>query len=229
MEDTNQTQPEQVLEEQVDSVEESTQVEAPQEDNATRNFKQLRELKERAERERDELIKQLQQMQQPAEEEDDIGIGADDFAEGKHLKKLNKDIKELKKQLNEYKTHSSEITTEAKIKSQYPDFDSVVTKDSIDRLRQDYPELATTINSSLDLYTKAVAAYTLIKKFGINDTSYMQDKLLATKNAAKPRPLASVSPQQGDSPLSRANAFANGLTEELKEQLRKEMYAHRKN
>jgi hypothetical protein len=51
----------------------------------------------------------------------------------------------------------------------------------------------------------------------------MADKLRAQKNAAKPKPLASVNPQQGDSPLSKANAFANGLTDDLKKQLRKEM------
>ena len=38
-----------------------------------------------------------------------------------------------------------------------------------------------------------------------------------------------MSPQQGDSPLSRANAFANGLTPELRVQLIKEMEEARKN
>ena len=59
--------------------------------------------------------------------------------------------------------------------------------------------------------------------------NYKTDRELAQKNASKPKPLASVSPQQGDSPLSRANAFANGLTNELKAQLRKEMEEARKN
>lgn len=36
-----------------------------------------------------------------------------------------------------------------------------------------------------------------------------------------------LSPQQGDSPLSKANAFANGLTEDLKKQLQKEMFEAR--
>ena len=49
------------------------------------------------------------------------------------------------------------------------------------------------------------------------------DKAKAVINAQKPRPLTSISPQQGDSPLSKANAFANGLTPELQAQLLKEM------
>jgi hypothetical protein len=57
----------------------------------------------------------------------------------------------------------------------------------------------------------------------------MADRAAAQKNASKPKPLASVSPQQGDSPLSRANAFANGLTPELQKQLRQEMEEARKN
>ena len=55
------------------------------------------------------------------------------------------------------------------------------------------------------------------------EDNYSKDRDKAQSNASKPKPLASVSPQQGDSPLSRANAFANGLTDELKSQLRKEM------
>ncbi len=56
----------------------------------------------------------------------------------------------------------------------------------------------------------------------------MKSETRIQKNASKPKPLASVNPQQGDSPLSRANAFANGLTEELKDQLRKEMSESRR-
>jgi hypothetical protein len=50
--------------------------------------------------------------------------------------------------------------------------------------------------------------------------------MIAHKNASKPKPLASVSPQQADSPLSKANAFANmPLSKEVKNQLHKEMIA----
>jgi hypothetical protein len=57
-----------------------------------------------------------------------------------------------------------------------------------------------------------------------------QDKERAERNLAKPRPLASVAASQGnDSPLQRANAFANGLTEELKAQLHKEMIESMRN
>ena len=49
------------------------------------------------------------------------------------------------------------------------------------------------------------------------------DKEKVKTNIYKPHPAASLSPQPGDNPLTRANAFADGLTDQLKEQLRKEM------
>ena len=69
----------------------------------------------------------------------------------------------------------------------------------------------------------------IMKKFGIyREDPHSEDRIRALRNTQKPKPITSVSPQQGDSPLSKANAFANGLTEDLKAQLRKEMAAARR-
>lgn len=205
------------------------------------SFKELREAKNKAQRERDQAVRLLEEMQarqetakqlqqQAPETDDELNIAPDEIAEGKHLSKLTKKIQNLEKQLQNYHHQSAEVTAETRLKSQYPDFDKVVSKENIEQLRSEYPELAHTLNSSTDLYTKAVSAYTLIKKFGIHqEDNFAQEREMAQKNAAKPRPLTSISPQQGDTPLSRANAFANGLTDELKAQLRKEMEEARKN
>ena len=82
-----------------------------------------------------------------------------------------------------------------------------------------------------DLYTKGASAYTIIKQMGIAPGSSLEaDKERAERNLAKPRPLASVASSQGnESPLQRANAFANGLTEELRQQLHKEMIESMRN
>lgn len=200
-----------------------------------RNFKMMREKAERAERERDEAVRKLREIetaksQAQVQQEDDFQIGPDELAEGKHLSKVVQKMKRIEGELNEYKRKSSVETTEARIKAEYPDFDKVVSRENIEVLKNNYPELAQTLNSSSDIYVTAKAAYTLMRKLGISpDTSaYDMDKETAVRNASKPRPLSSVSPQQGDSALSRANAFANGLTDELKEQLRKEMSSARR-
>jgi hypothetical protein len=116
------------------------------------------------------------------------------------------------------------------LKAQYPDIDKVVSRENIDALREIDPEFVEMLDASTNFRAKAISAYKQIKKAGIFiEDNFQQDRDLALKNAAKPKPLASVSPQQGDSPLSRANAFANGLTEDLKIQLRKEMEESRRN
>jgi hypothetical protein len=197
------------------------------------NFKTLRANKDKLEQERNEALEKLAKYEQQKadlkptlQESDDygLGLGEDDLAEGKHLKKINAHIKKLEEQVKGYQQQSSEIGVENKLKQQYPDFEKTVSKDNIELLRSLHPEIAQTINSSNDLYSKAVTAYTMIKKLGIvKEDNFQQDRNLAQKNAAKPKPLTSVSPQQGDSPLSHANAFANGLTDDLKKQLYREM------
>ena len=235
-----------ILDQDTEVVQEQEIVEQPQPEQAAapapqqeeqKHFRALRQSKEKAERERDEAIRVLREMeaarqQQPPQldEDDSIQIGSDDIAEGKHLNKVTKKIKKLEEQITKYQKQSFEVAAETRVKTQYPDYDTVVSPDNIEILKTTYPELARTISgSNEDLYSKAVSAYTLIKKLGIHqEDTYLADKATAQRNAAKPRPLNSVSPQQGESPLSHANAFANGLTEDLKKQLYKEMQESRK-
>ena len=213
-----ETQPEQPTEE-ASSQQSEQQI---QEKYQAKNFKILRDQAQRAERERDELARRLKEIESRnvslPEESDDFNLAPDDLAEGKHLSKVAQKIKKLEQQV--YVS-----STESRLKSQFPDFDKVVSKENIEALKEAEPELADAITASSDLYSKAVSAYKLIKKLGIHQESglFEQEKAVAQRNASKPKPLASVSPQQGDSPLSKANAFANGLTEELKAQLRREM------
>lgn len=200
-------------------------------DSKEQNFSALREKSERIERERDELARTLKQIQssitpkvQEEQPIEDLSLDPDDFVEGKHLKKLQKQILDLQKQTAAQNKVSQEVAIEARLKAQYADFNKVVTAQTLGSLHNTHPEIAATINSSTDLYNKAVSAYTIIKKLGIYvEDNFAKDRSRAQINASKPKPLASVSPQQGDTPLSKANAFANGLTEELKEQMRREM------
>lgn len=209
---------------------------APAAENlAAKNFKRLEEKAERTERERDEAIRLLreindkQQSQKRAQEKSDISdedftINPDELAEGKHLNKIQAKIKRLEEKVRISEGKSDQLVIESRLKAEYADFDKIVNNDTIKLLKEQYPEMADTISNSPNLYNKAVTAYTLIKKLNIvPNTSFDADRALAQRNSAKPRSLTSLSPQQGDSPLSKANAFANGLTEDLKIQLRKEM------
>ena len=209
-------------------------VAAPRESPAQESWKILREKADRAERRNAELeaaLLQASSNKQDPEEDLGFSIEEDALAEGKHLNKVSKKIQKLENQLKQYEQQAAATSVETRLKNQYPDFDSIVSVENLTNLRAAYPELANSINSTTDLYSKAVSAYTMIKKLGISphNDAFEADKATAHRNASKPKSLASISPQQGDSPLSRANAFANGnLTDDMKKQMWKEMNQYRK-
>lgn len=233
--------------EELPAVEEEYEEEVVEEVKETPNQKNIRSLREkadrteRAERERDEMMKRLYayeqgvkpQVEKPVETEEDylasLGIDSDSLAEGKHLKPLMKELRSLKNELNQYKKQTQQETMESRLKTRFPDFDKVVSQGNLEMLRNANPELAEAILSTPDQFKQATLAYQMVKQYGIyQEDNFVQEKVLAQRNAAKPKPLASVSPQQGESPMSKANAFANGLTSDLKAQLLKEMNQFKK-
>ena len=201
----------------------------------SKNMREMRLIKERAEKERDEAYRLLQQIKESVvpkkqpEPEDTFDIGENDLVEGKHLRKFVKEFKELKSQVENHQKASISATVETRLKQRFNDFDQVVTKENVEALVAQYPEIGNTLRSNPDLYSQAVTAHTMIKNLGIyKEDIYAADRAKANHNSNKPRPLASVSPRQGDTPLSNINSFSGGLTEELKQRLRKEMDEARK-
>lgn len=233
------------VDEHLEQVEQEQEEQTPDPRDPRESFKQIRSAKEKAERERDALMSKMLELQSQqlakanpkVEEPDELDLDVDPetLLEAKHMQKYIKQMKEMKKELRDYKSQSQEMVMERKLKSQYPDFDAVLNANSISALNDKHPSIAKALSNIPDDYEKAVAAYEMIKNLNINEDPMARkksainsapvnsDKAKAVVNSNKPRPLASVSPQQGDSPLSKANAFANGMTDDLKEQLRKEM------
>lgn len=204
-------------------------VQQQQETAPQRSFRELREQNERIARERDEMARRLKEAEMKAVESE-VTIGDDDIVEGKHLSKTIKRMKQLEEEVRTTKEQAAMYAVQATIRSRYPDFEKVVTTENLERLRSTYPEVAYSVDATPDLLNKAVAAYELIQKFGINESDpYMQEKQKAQANALKPKPTATLSPQQGGSPLERANAFEHGLTDDLRKQLLNEMKEAMKN
>ena len=219
----------------------STQTRQQQETEEQKNFKAVRDMWRAAERERDEALRKLKQYETTSkpttEDDDDILLGENELAEGKHLAKVNKKIKaqasrnkQLQDDLEQQRQQLSALIAEQTIKTRYPDFDAIVNEETVKQLRENYPDIAASINSNQDFISKASAAYTMIKNLNIAKTdTYSAERDRVQRNAAKPRPIASVAPQQGNSPLAQANAFAEGLTDEVKQQLWQETQQFRKN
>lgn len=216
------------------------EVEEPKETKAQVNWRLLREKASRTEqleKERDELLKHVLSSQskpeqhkskevEPVEEDylSSLGLDDDSLVEGKHFKAYLKKQRDLERELAQYKQKSTMDSVEMKLKSQYQDFDKVVSADNLAKLRQANPELAEVIMATPDVYKQASIAYQMIKQYGIHkDPSYSPDKEIMAKNAAKPRSAAAAAPQVGSTPMSQANMFANGMTDEVKKALYKEM------
>ncbi len=223
----NQTQNEQ------DLFQNQLQVAKPSEKAPLQSFRELREAKKRAEEREAELERKLKAYESASQksqyEEPEYEVGSDDLVEGKHLNKYNKQIQRQQQEIEALKQQNQQAQFRTQLLQEMPDFFKVVSKENSEMLEMKYPDIARSLNSSTDAYSTAKAAYNIIKELRLNvEDNYQQEKAIVQKNAAKPRPLASMSPQQGDSPLSKANAFANGLTDELKTQLRKEMESARR-
>jgi len=215
VDETTQEPSESVQEEPKAKEEQAAQT--PQEKEYTesvKNWRVLREEKERAERERDELIKRLSSYkpEQPEQEPEEENLSDDDLIEARHLKKERKRNEQRMAQIESK-------MVESEVRSRFPDFSEVVTKDTIEMLKDSEPEVYATLSVNPDFYSKAVATYKMIKRYGLSKPDYSRQKESIDKNMAKPRPASSIGPSETDSPLSQANAFAHGLSDKRKKEI----------
>ena len=173
---------------------------------------------ERKTREQDELLKQSQPKAAP--EEDDLArLSKDDIITVEQAEKIAE--RRARKIAEEVIKQREASTVDERLSVKFSDFADVVTKENIELLKQNEPELAYSLSHSPDPYAQGVAAYKLLKKLGISSTEQKnQDKERALKNAQKPVSVNAVTKQ---SAIGNAHLFENGLTPELKSQLLKEM------
>ena len=184
------------------------------------NFKQLREGKKQLEEEVKYLREKMESLVQSKEaeqlrEEDSMEIGDDDLAEGRHIKKM---MSRVEKML--YQKELQEIPE--RLKARYADFDEVVSKENIEKLKRSEPEIYLSITDGQDLFAKGISAYKTLKALGIYQPKedYSKQKDHVQSNYKKPMSVQAI---RGQGALHEANVFAQGLTPELKKQLYKEM------
>jgi len=204
---------------------------------SSKHFKRVNQEKELLKRQNEELARQLeaqryaQQGQQPVNPQlpDDFNIDENNFAEGKDLKRIVNEMRDLKKELHQYKQKTALEVTEARLNNEFPDFKSGFSDENIELFKAEYPEIAESlINSNAEPYKVAKSMFLAMKRFGIvaeePTKKVTQDKERVQANLSKPRPVASVTARQGNSPLSKAGEYADDeLTEERKAALRAEV------
>ena len=212
------------VETQQEQVVEASQQNTANEISKAESMRALREQRDAAERKAAEYERYIQQnmsQQQTTKmqlhEEDDMDISDDTYVEGKHLKKyikkLEKKIESNEKRFSEY----NETNAEMRLKSQFNDFDNVVTHDNLRKLQQQKPALYRTILANPDLYDKGYTAYELIKNSGIasnNNNDYEDVDRRVAQNQSKPRSASNVAPQVSESPLGEVTNIGRRILSE---------------
>jgi hypothetical protein len=220
---------EQEAQEVAQSTEQDNVQEAPVQEERRRdaeyNWQETRRViqeQERQIRERDDYIARIQQQYSPKQEEVDETdkLANDDLTTKAHVVKLAK--KMAKEAAQEVLREREAATVGDRIKQRFPDFDDVVTDESLKQLQKSKPEKFYSFQNTPDPYAQAVAVYDEILMMGgtMAKPKPSLDKEKAIKNSQKPLSVNSVAKQ---SAIGNAHAFENGLTPELKASLWKEM------
>ncbi len=157
----------------------------PEESSKEYNFKQLRDVNKQLE---DRL--RIYEEKETSSQEDDLG--EEDLVEGKHLKKGLEKLEKLilQKELE---------TVPDKLRDKFKDFDQVVTRENLEKLKETEPELYLTIKNGSDLsasglFAKGVAAYKTLMSLesSTEQTKYMKQKDQVHENHKKPLPTQAV-------------------------------------
>lgn len=196
------------------------------------NLRILRERAEAAERRAYELeyaMKQAQAAQQPQQvvDEDDFAIDDDDVPVGRQIKKqfksLKNQLKETQARLDSLNQRTSLEQAEIKLNNKFKDFNSIVTQDNIRQLAETDPDAYRGIMANQDMYDRGYMAYQYLSRMTGDRNIYNVEKRLE-ENKTKPRAAANVTPQTGETPLSRVGDYDRRvLTEDDKDRIRRNL------
>lgn len=196
----------------------------PKEDAQERNWREIRSSMRELQRQNEVLREELTRRNAPVkqEEQDELDSLPDDeyLTKAQARKLAAKMAEKAAKDLIRQKEHES---VPDKLRSRYPDFDDVVSKENVQLLIEQEPELAQSLNALKDNpYAQGIAAYKLLQKSDImqQKLATMDSQKRVAENMKKPT-VSNAAGKQGA--LANANMFANGLTPQLKNQLFKEM------
>ena len=190
-----------------------------------KNWRQVRERIEELERANSQLSNAVkQQHTKPVMDEvipDWAGVDDEDLLTKKQTmgvaEKVAAEAVRKALQQREYEQAPKLIEDEMK------DYSRVVTPENVERLKQTNPRLAASLGDVKDPYAQGALAYSYIKSQGIyKDNDGANNKQRAMDNSKKPLPVTAAKPSNA---LESANAYANGLTPEVKKQLFAEMQA----
>jgi hypothetical protein len=175
----------------------SNQAMSDQEYNWREARRQIDELRQKTEAQERYILSLNQQDDSSSEDDDDLArLADDDIVTAKQARGLaSKMAREAAEEIIRQREAS---TAEDRLRAKFSDYDTVVTRDNIELLKQQDPELASSLYAlSSDPYTQAVAAYKLLKRTGIGDMAKTQpQKARAIENSKKPMSVNAVTEVQ---------------------------------
>lgn len=186
---------------QIQATEQAPVIQQPHQQKESGHFKKLRESLERSEREKEqlyELLLQYKGQQQPTKQ-NEPEIDAHDFVPRTYV---DQRLREAQEQNAKYQQVLYEQMVANQLKSQYSDFSNVLSSENISRLREEHPEIASSLAANPDIAAKAHATYKIIKQLGFaqEQPNYEPIKQKIQANSQKPRPATA-------SPLSQASSY----------------------
>jgi len=215
--ESGQPESEQPDQEQTELVKEQS-VKAKKQGEREENLKALRESRNQLQKERDSYRTRLQeienaqklQAQKATQEAEDFNFDDTDLDDNSSTKK---ELQQVKQYLSEMSANNSRM----RLQTQYPDFNKIVNEESISILKQRFPEIASTLDQSKDIYTTGVSAYNIIKKFELHlNEDYEQSKQKIEANVNKPRPVSSL---KTGSALGYASDYSDLESKEVRDEI----------
>lgn len=190
-----------------------------------RNWRQMRERIEELQQSNNRLTEAVSRKSAPPKPEEMLpdwaGVDDEDLLTKKQTmgvaEKVAAEAVRKALQQREYNEAPKLIETEMQ------DYSQVVTPENVERLKQTNPRLAASLGDVKDPYAQGALAYSYIKSQGIyKENDGANNKQRAMDNSKKPLPVTAAKPSNA---LESANAYANGLTPEVKQKLFAEMQA----
>lgn len=202
------------------------------EEQQARNFAELRRLQEQKDRELELMrreIDQLRQAQYKPQPKDEFGLPKDALAEVQQVEKIvEARLRERDEQYRKQLESERQISAERALNAQYKDLYQVLSPENLRRLEQEEPEISASIAANPDIYSAKIAAYKQIKKLGITEENYNQQRVnqRLAENIQRPKNPAALAPRQGSQALAAAptnTGFAESISEDMAARYRKEM------
>ena len=219
-------------EEQQETSAEQDQSQRPSDNDQERNWRALRDSQKDLRRQNEELAHQNKELVSAFKEylgkdstqaEPEEKWSDDDILTfGQTKKAIRQDAEKIAKEIvAQTLAEREQLDAPNRLKAEFSDFDDVVSKENVDYLIKNEPELANILRDTTDQYKQGKVAYKFIKSLGVDNQKNTESlKREASTNASKP-----VSPNAviGRSSLDDANVFSKGLTPDLKKMLHQEM------